>query len=297
MASKKYNTSIEYLDEYKNRDPFEYNIDSDALYQQYKDNYIQQAQLARDDTMGKAAALTGGYGNSYAQTVGQQTYNQYLNQLNAVTPELYSMAYNRYQQEGNDLLNMYSLYKEREDQAYTRDQNDKATAKSDLINLMTGAGYNPTDEELNKAGISRNHANAYVNAYSTAGTSSPVDYAVLDIGTQSKWKDSIREDATWSNVASTLKNMISASHDPKKSADVIIQHAVDKNIEITDENLAELYTILIDDGMSKEEADAYVSNLAERLKVVPKSPLNTGINAVGNIFKNLGQTFDNWFRG
>jgi hypothetical protein len=297
MASKKYNTSTEYLDEYKNRDPFEYNIDSDALYQQYKENYIQQAQLARDDTMGKAAALTGGYGNSYAQTVGQQTYNQYLNQLNAVTPELYSMAYNRYQQEGNDLLNMYSLYKEREDQAYTREQNDKATAKSDLINLMTGAGYNPTDEELNKAGISRNHANAYVDAYSTAGTSNPVDYAVLDIDTQNKWKRSLRGDAKWSNLASAWNDMVSANHDPVKSANVIFQYAYDNGISVTEDDLYDFADMLTSRGMSKEDADSLVGSLAGRYRIASKSPLNTGINAVGNIFKNLGQTFDNWFRG
>jgi hypothetical protein len=62
------------------------------------------------DTMGQAAAMTGGYGHSYAQTVGQQAYNQQLGQLNNIMPELYQMAYDRYNQQGRDLLNMYDLY-------------------------------------------------------------------------------------------------------------------------------------------------------------------------------------------
>lgn len=99
-----------YLDQYENRDPFSYDFNSDALYQQYKDQYIQQGQMAMMDTMGQAAAMTGGYGNSYAQTVGQQAYNQQLNQLNAIMPELYDRAYGIYQQEGEELLKMYDLY-------------------------------------------------------------------------------------------------------------------------------------------------------------------------------------------
>ena len=109
-----------YLNQYENRDPFSYDFNSDALYQQYKDQYIQQGQMAMMDTMGQAAAMTGGYGNSYAQTVGQQAYNQQLNQLNAIMPELYDRAYGIYQQEGQDLLNMYNAYLGLSNQSYNQ---------------------------------------------------------------------------------------------------------------------------------------------------------------------------------
>lgn len=115
-------TADSYLSQYQNRDPFSYDFNSDALYNQYKDQYIQQGRLAMMDTMGQAAAMTGGYGNSYAQTVGQQAYNQQLNQLNEVMPELYGMAYDRYNQEGQDLLNMYGMYMDREAMAYSQHQ-------------------------------------------------------------------------------------------------------------------------------------------------------------------------------
>ena len=111
-----------YLNQYQNRDPFSYDFNSDALYQQYKDNYIQQGQMAMMDTMGQAAAMTGGYGNSYAQTAGQQAYNLYMNQLNDIMPELYQMAHDQYTQEGQDMLAMYDLYMNKENYEYNRYQ-------------------------------------------------------------------------------------------------------------------------------------------------------------------------------
>lgn len=111
-----------YLEQYENRDPFSYDFNSDALYQQYKDQYIQQGQMAMMDTMGQAAAMTGGYGNSYAQTVGQQAYNQQLGQLNEMMPELYQMAYERYGQEGQELLDMFNMYLGLSEQDYSHYQ-------------------------------------------------------------------------------------------------------------------------------------------------------------------------------
>ena len=111
-----------YLEQYENRDPFSYDFNSDALYQQYKDQYIQQGQMAMMDTMGQAAAMTGGYGNSYAQTVGQQAYNQQRGQLNEIMPELYQMAYDRYGQEGQELLDMFNMYLGLSEQDYSHYQ-------------------------------------------------------------------------------------------------------------------------------------------------------------------------------
>ena len=65
--------------------------------------------MAMQDAMGQAAALTGGYGNSYAASVGNQAYQQSLQQLNDVIPELYQLAYSKYKQEGQDMLNAMGL--------------------------------------------------------------------------------------------------------------------------------------------------------------------------------------------
>ena len=140
-----YGFANDYLSQYQNRDPFSYDFNSDALYNQYKDQYIQQGQMAMMDTMGQAAAMTGGYGNSYAQTVGQQMYNQYLGQLNEVMPELYGMAYDRYNQEGQDMLNMYDLYMGRANDNYNRHMDTVALWENEVA--MARDNYNTLLDE------------------------------------------------------------------------------------------------------------------------------------------------------
>lgn len=108
----------EALDAIRKRKKFSYDLNSDALYQQYKDKYVQQGKQAMQDTMGQAAALTGGYASTYGQAVGQQQYDAYLQNLNDVVPELYQLALSRYQMEGDDLKTQYSLLADQYQQEY-----------------------------------------------------------------------------------------------------------------------------------------------------------------------------------
>lgn len=103
-----------------NREKFSYDLNSDALYQQYKDKYVQQGKLAMSDAIGQASAMTGGYGNSYAQAVGQQQYQASLDNLNDIVPELYAMALDQYNREGQELYNQYGMISDRENQDYGR---------------------------------------------------------------------------------------------------------------------------------------------------------------------------------
>ena len=86
--------SDDILNQLKNK-KFSYDINGDALYHQYKNQYAQQGKLASQDTMAQAAAMTGGYGNSYAATAGNQAYQGYLTKLNDVIPELYHLPMKR----------------------------------------------------------------------------------------------------------------------------------------------------------------------------------------------------------
>ena len=108
------------IQQIQNREKFSYDLNGDALYQQYKDTAKAQGNLAMMDTMGQAAAMTGGYGNSYAQSVGQQAYQGYLQGLNDKIPELYQLALNQYNTEGQALYDQASLIAGMEDQAYGR---------------------------------------------------------------------------------------------------------------------------------------------------------------------------------
>lgn len=110
----------ELYDQIVNRDPFSYDINKDMLYQQYANEYARNGKLAMMDTMGQAAALTGGYGSSYGQQVGQQTYSAYLQQLGDIVPDLYDKAYAHYQDEGDQLMQQYAMMGDLADDEYAK---------------------------------------------------------------------------------------------------------------------------------------------------------------------------------
>lgn len=99
---------------------FSYRLDGDALYRQYKNQAVNNGRLAMQDAMGQAAALTGGYGNSYAQSVGQQAYAQELDSLSEKIPELYNLAMEQYKLKSQTLQDKYSTLANAEDSAYSR---------------------------------------------------------------------------------------------------------------------------------------------------------------------------------
>ena len=186
----------------QNRPDFSYDVNADPLYDMYKDKYVQQGKLAMKDTMGQAAALTGGYGSTYGQQVGQQTYDAYLQNLGDVIPELYNLAYKKYSDNGDKLLTLYGLTgqqrdteynrwrdelsdynyeqevaRQREETEYNRQQDAEKTAYSrqqqaysNLVALIKLSGYNPTDEELAAAGLTRAAAQAIAAEYTRSIT-------------------------------------------------------------------------------------------------------------------------------
>lgn len=120
---------------YANRPAFQYNVKNDPNYAAYAGEYTRLGRTAMEDTMARAAALTGGYGNSYAAMAGQNAYNSYMSALAAKVPELEQMAYQRYQNEGNDMLNLYELYANREAQDYNR-YNDQLANNRQQISML-----------------------------------------------------------------------------------------------------------------------------------------------------------------
>lgn len=129
------------IDQILNRKKFSYDLNGDVLYNQYKDQYQALGRTAMADTVAQASALTGGYGNSYAATAGNQAYQQYLTQLNDKIPELYQLALAQYQQEGQDLRNNYNLLSSERQQEYgqymdniSRLQNDRNYYGEDYAN-------------------------------------------------------------------------------------------------------------------------------------------------------------------
>lgn len=134
------------------RKPFEYSTDDDMLYQQYLQKYTQLGQQAMRDTMGQAAALTGGYGSSYGQAVGQQTYDAYLQQLNDILPELQDAAYKRYTAEGDRLTQQYGMLTDMDDRARAEFQMNYGINADAYERLMSEAAMLGAGGDFSKYG-------------------------------------------------------------------------------------------------------------------------------------------------
>ena len=173
-------------DEITNREPFQYDVNQDAMYEALRDQYVTGGQMAMMDTMGQAAQLTGGYGNSYAQGVGQQAYHGYLQGLNEQLPDLYNMALSNYIQTGDAMLQQYSMLQDMAADDYGKfidDRNFQYQADQDqmawdyqnqmdqreMALAMLEAGTMPSEEMLAAAGLSQE----YVDALYPKGTGKP----------------------------------------------------------------------------------------------------------------------------
>ena len=175
------------------RPAFSYDPASDPVYNSYAQSYQRRGRLAMRDTMGQAAALTGGYGSSYAQSVGRQQYDSYLQSLGEALPELYGMAWQRYNAEGDALKTAWELASERsevkresEREAAEREaaaQKSAETARRKnydrLYKLIYNSGYNPNETELSDSGMTGEQASALLAEYrrrNKIGTSNSYTY-------------------------------------------------------------------------------------------------------------------------
>jgi hypothetical protein len=116
--------------------------------------------------------MTGGYGSSYAASVGNQAYQASLQQLNDVIPQLYQMAYDRYNQEGQDLYNQYGMLSNEKSTEYgmwtdegNRLSNDRTYA-SDQYNTAYTNDYGQWMDKTNILDSNRTyHTGNYYNEY------------------------------------------------------------------------------------------------------------------------------------
>ena len=132
------------MDAILNKEDFKYDVNGDALYQQYKDQYLLGGQMAMQDTMGQAASLTGGYGNSFAQTAGQQQYQAHIQKLTDKIPELYQLARESHDRDLSNLYNKYGLLSDAEAREYSRFRDEKADFYNDR-DFLANQYYNERD--------------------------------------------------------------------------------------------------------------------------------------------------------
>ncbi len=113
----------DYMGKYLNN-KFSYDFNTDPVYQQYRDEYMRQGQLSAKNVSAQAAALTGGYGNSYGTVAAQSVMNQSLAQLNDIVPGLQNAAYSRWADEQNKNLTLANQYYNMAQDQYNKDLAD-----------------------------------------------------------------------------------------------------------------------------------------------------------------------------
>ena len=210
--------------------PFKYDPAGDAVYQQLIDRYNNQGKMAAMDTIGQAAGLTGGYGSTYGQRVGQQAHQEYLKGAYDQQPEFQRLAMEQHQMENDRLAQNYAMLLDKEQREYGawQDQQNAWLTERDylagrydtergwqaqqeetaygrqqdaydkLVSLITSTGYNPSQEELAAAGMNAGQAAAYKQYYqdskysSGGGSSTRNDYTGTDY-LDSDWISYVQE--------------------------------------------------------------------------------------------------------
>lgn len=124
---------------YSSAPAFSYDMQSDPVYQSYQKQYAREGQRATENTLGSAAAMTGGIPSSYAVAAASQQGDYYAAGMADKVPELYDAAYSRYlgelAQYNTDRNFAYGRYlDEYESQKYDQ------TKKQDDASWMAGYG-------------------------------------------------------------------------------------------------------------------------------------------------------------
>ena len=110
---------------------FSYDKDSDPAWSAYAKEYRREGQRAAEDTLGKAAAATGGVPSSYAVTAAAQAENAYAGKLADKLPELAGEAYDRWQSDYERARKLADSYGKLADREYSRYRDERADYEAD----------------------------------------------------------------------------------------------------------------------------------------------------------------------
>ncbi len=91
-------------------------------YRSMKQVYKNQGRRNMLNSIAAAAANTGGYGNSYGTTAGNQAYQQSLAALAAQVPKIYSAASSEFANRKNNLANLIGMQQQQQTAALNNGQ-------------------------------------------------------------------------------------------------------------------------------------------------------------------------------
>lgn len=184
-AKVKLNGATEALDA-MNYDSFK----QGSMYGGLKKSYEQQGQQAMKDTLGQVAARTGGMASSYATTAAQQSYNNYMSQLEDVARSMYNDEYSRARDKvtlaQSDYDRAYGEYRDKvSDDRYNTEwqyQLDRDQISDDRYN---------TDKEEERVASDAYYGNAlsYADYKANGGILDEQTYNSIVLAAQGKYKD------------------------------------------------------------------------------------------------------------
>ena len=150
---------------------YTYDPQKDGLFQMYKNQYQAQGTRAMQNQMGVAAALSGGYNSSVAQTSAQQQYQDIMSGLNDKAAETYQLnrqnLIDRYNtardmnNAGNDaywkqvdvranrMNNAYSAYNDDRTFQYNKYNNDRTYWQTQGQNAQTQINWQKEYDQTN----------------------------------------------------------------------------------------------------------------------------------------------------
>jgi hypothetical protein len=136
---------------------FSYDSDADPSWQSYRQAYLREGQRAYEDSLGAAAANTGGIASTAAVTAAQQARNYYDAQAADKKAALYQQAYENYLSARQQAASELTVYDQLNQTAADNQQQvyDNAIEKwksygyvtsdiSDILSLPVGTAYSET---------------------------------------------------------------------------------------------------------------------------------------------------------
>ena len=103
----------ELYEKIKNTPDFKYDFNEDAVFKALQEQYMKDGRLAAENVAGQAAALSGGYANSYGTTAAGQAYMGAIDKIYDKVPELEAQAYGRYQDKRSADLQNWEILQNR----------------------------------------------------------------------------------------------------------------------------------------------------------------------------------------
>lgn len=196
----------ELMEQIQGRDDFSYDVDSDPLFQQALASAMGSGKTAMQDTMGQAAALTGGYGSTYATTAANQAYNAFIEDAYNNLPEYYQMALEAYQMEGQEMYDQLAMLNAADAAEFER-MYDSWNANFSNAQQMYQNEYSAWQDSVNNAYNSaslqlQEHGQLYEEAYNTyAAVQSNAD--TLYAQEYQKWADEVANAMSYAGLANS----------------------------------------------------------------------------------------------